>query len=134
MSVVPPPLLKYRQLIYQFLSEYLIGQSVVFGSQTWARDVFSRLGDFAVTGKLLRGCLVLIAYDGLVRTKKKNVQFKTALQAAAAMELFQSGVLIHDDIIDQDELRRGQPAMHIQYQTLATAKSWKAPALTGENI
>lgn len=35
-----------------------------------------------------------------------------ALVTAAALELFQNWILIHDDIEDQSDLRRGQPALH----------------------
>jgi geranylgeranyl diphosphate synthase, type I len=35
-----------------------------------------------------------------------------ALPAAAAVELFHTWTLIHDDIIDRDEIRRGKPTAH----------------------
>ncbi len=38
-----------------------------------------------------------------------------ALPAAAAVELFHDFTLIHDDIMDQDELRRGFPTLHVKY-------------------
>ena len=36
-----------------------------------------------------------------------------ALSTAAAVEYFQSAALIHDDIADKSELRRGEPCLHI---------------------
>ncbi len=36
-----------------------------------------------------------------------------AISAAAAIEHFQSAALIHDDIADEGELRRGAPCMHL---------------------
>jgi len=38
-----------------------------------------------------------------------------ALPLAAAVELFHNFTLIHDDIIDKDELRRGVPTTHVKY-------------------
>jgi geranylgeranyl diphosphate synthase type I len=38
------------------------------------------------------------------------------------MEIFQSSFLIHDDIMDRDQTRRGKPAMHAQYAGLASAE------------
>ena len=38
-----------------------------------------------------------------------------ALNTAAALELFQNWIVIHDDIEDQSDLRRGLPALHIKY-------------------
>ncbi|HEY6282766.1 MAG TPA: polyprenyl synthetase family protein, partial [Nitrososphaerales archaeon] len=38
-----------------------------------------------------------------------------ALLTAACIELFQNWILIHDDIEDGSELRRGKPALHRKY-------------------
>jgi geranylgeranyl diphosphate synthase, type II len=38
-----------------------------------------------------------------------------ALLTAAALELFQNWILIHDDIEDGSEMRRGSPALHKKY-------------------
>jgi geranylgeranyl diphosphate synthase type II len=38
-----------------------------------------------------------------------------ALNTAAALELFQNWIVIHDDIEDQSDLRRGLPALHVKY-------------------
>ena len=41
--------------------------------------------------------------------------WEAALWLATTLELFQNWVLIHDDIADDSEERRGQPALHRQY-------------------
>lgn len=38
-----------------------------------------------------------------------------ALPAAAAVELYHTFTLIHDDIIDRDDLRRGVPTIHVDF-------------------
>lgn len=38
-----------------------------------------------------------------------------ALPAAAAVEVFHTWTLVHDDIIDRDDTRRGKPTVHAQY-------------------
>lgn len=61
------------------------------------------------SGKGLRPGLLLIfnrAFGG---------EDETALNTAAALELFQNWIVIHDDIEDQSDLRRGLPALHIKY-------------------
>jgi geranylgeranyl diphosphate synthase type II len=40
---------------------------------------------------------------------------KEALLTAACIELFQNWILIHDDIEDASEMRRGQPVLHRKY-------------------
>jgi geranylgeranyl diphosphate synthase, type II len=61
------------------------------------------------TGKGLRPGLLLIfnrAYGG---------DDSRAINTAAALELFQNWIVIHDDIEDQSDLRRGLPALHIKH-------------------
>jgi geranylgeranyl diphosphate synthase, type I len=58
-------------------------------------------------GKRLRALLVLAGFH--VATAKDPAP---ALSAAAGMEHFQSWMLIHDDIIDHSEERRGGPTVH----------------------
>lgn len=77
-------------------------------------DVQKRLIDFTANGKMLRGGLVCLAagiLDGKTHAE--------AYRAGAAMELFQSGLLIHDDIMDRDFLRRGAPSVFHQYGEMA---------------
>ena len=57
-----------------------------------------------------------------------------AILTAACIELFQNWILIHDDIEDGSELRRGEPALHKKYsESLALnagdalhARTWEA--------
>ncbi len=60
-------------------------------------------------GKLLRGQLLLAT------AQAHGAPPERALPAAAALELFQNWVLIHDDIEDASEMRRGRPTLHRLY-------------------
>jgi geranylgeranyl diphosphate synthase, type II len=57
-------------------------------------------------GKRVRGRLVLAS------TAAHGGDAERALPVAAALELFQNWVLVHDDIEDDSEERRGAPALH----------------------
>ncbi|MHA1590103.1 MAG: polyprenyl synthetase family protein [Candidatus Njordarchaeales archaeon] len=57
-------------------------------------------------GKRLRPFLVLTSYE-LFRSDSEKV-----IPVAAAVEIFHTFTLIHDDIMDQDEFRRGVPTVH----------------------
>ena len=57
-------------------------------------------------GKMLRPSLTLITAEA-VGGKRDN-----ALKSAAAIELIHTFSLIHDDIMDQDDMRRGMPSVH----------------------
>ena len=57
-------------------------------------------------GKMLRPALCLITAEA-VGGQKEN-----ALKAGSAIELIHTFSLIHDDIMDDDDMRRGMPSVH----------------------
>lgn len=61
-------------------------------------------------GKALRPLLLLLSCAAVGGDEQK------ALPAAAAVEVFQTWTLVHDDIIDRDRLRRGKPTVHAEYE------------------
>ena len=63
-------------------------------------------------GKMLRPALTLIAAEA-VGGKRES-----ALKAGAAIELIHTFSLIHDDIMDQDDMRRGMPSVHKVWVTM----------------
>lgn len=68
-------------------------------------------------GKMLRPALVLLSagmvgWNGPVAEEELN---GSLIKLAAAVELIHSASLIHDDIIDDEEFRRGQKALHKKY-------------------
>ena len=58
-------------------------------------------------GKKLRPSLVVLSAEAV------GGQVKSALKTGAAVELIHTFSLIHDDIMDQDEKRRGKPSVHV---------------------
>ncbi|GAA2406953.1 polyprenyl synthetase family protein [Actinomadura vinacea] len=48
--------------------------------------------------------------------------------AAASLELLQASALIHDDVMDSSDTRRGQPSVHRRFQALARAEGWSGHA------
>lgn len=78
----------------------------------WGPDVATRLSDYSRRGKLIRGAMVGLGY--YLYSERDDVP-EACIDASVAMELLQSFLLIHDDIMDQDLVRRGGPAVHAQY-------------------
>lgn len=62
-------------------------------------------------GKMLRGVLVNLGYK-----IAGGVDISESDSLAAAFEIFQTGVLIHDDIIDRADLRRGKKTVQKRYE------------------
>ena len=76
------------------------------------RDFYAMLRDYPQRGgKGIRSELLLLSAQahGLA---EGGAGWERALWLAAALELFQNWVLIHDDIVDDSDERRGAPALH----------------------
>ncbi|MFF0904758.1 UNVERIFIED_CONTAM: polyprenyl synthetase family protein [Kocuria sp. CPCC 205316] len=46
------------------------------------------------------------------------------VRAGAALELFQSAALIHDDVIDRSDTRRGAPSVHRRFESVHADRGW----------
>ncbi len=68
----------------------------------------------AAGGKRLRPLITLIAADACATPGAQNA-WRRALPAAVAVELVHTFSLVHDDIMDQDALRRGLPTVHAKW-------------------
>ena len=74
--------------------------------------LYQPLRGFSATGgKRVRPALVLLA------TQAVHGNVEAALPVACAIEDFQSAALIHDDIADKSELRRGEPCLYCRLGT-----------------
>ena len=64
------------------------------------------------SGKRLRAFLVLLGCNLCGHDPDNNI-----VTASLSYELFQNGILMHDDIIDQSGLRRNKPSVYAQFGT-----------------
>ena len=72
-----------------------------------ANYLYAPLGHFTASGgKRVRPVLALLGAEAV------GGRAEDALSCAVAVELFQSAALIHDDIADKSELRRGEPCLY----------------------
>jgi geranylgeranyl diphosphate synthase type I len=119
-----------KETISEFLTDFLRDNIPdVSRVSHWGSDTMERLLGFTIQGKMLRGGLLMLGYrlsGGMID--------QDALPAAAAMELFQSSFLVHDDIMDRDSLRRGKPTVFWQYKTLAEKGGLSDPYHAGESL
>ncbi len=58
-------------------------------------------------GKKIRPSMVVLSAEAVGGNPKE------ALKTAAAVELIHTFSLIHDDIMDEDDMRRGEPSVHV---------------------
>lgn len=89
----------------------------------------SKLLSFTLKGKMIRGALVCLGYE---LYSSPNEDITTPL--GAVQELFQSALLIHDDIMDRDKHRRGSPSIYAEYISFADQEKLSDPVHTGEAL
>ncbi|MFB6132791.1 MAG: geranylfarnesyl diphosphate synthase [Halanaeroarchaeum sp.] len=78
-------------------------------------------------GKRLRPSVLLLVGEALLDVPPLSEDYREfptlvegedpidLLKAAVSVEVIQSFTLIHDDIMDEDDMRRGVPAVHVEY-------------------
>jgi geranylgeranyl diphosphate synthase type I len=79
--------------------------------ESWAQRFFSDTLEYALRGRMIRGSAVIHTWQAFQAPASSNIP-SAVMRAAACIEVFESALLIHDDIIDRDMLRRGKPSMH----------------------
>ncbi|MCW2665223.1 MAG: polyprenyl synthetase [Frankiales bacterium] len=71
-------------------------------------------------GKRLRPAFCYWGYRGAGGADGDDV-----VAAAAALELFQACAIIHDDVMDGSDSRRGMPAVHRSFASLHRSEGWQ---------
>ena len=91
----------------------MIDVNKVIESLDWSKEpkgLYEPIGyTLASGGKRIRPMLALIA-SALFGGKEEEV-----LPAALALEVFHNFTLLHDDVMDRAEVRRGRPTVHIKW-------------------
>ncbi len=81
------------------------------------RPFLEDLADLNSGGKMLRGMLVNLGYQIAVHMNGESAcNAAESDMLALAFEIFQTGVLVHDDIIDNAGTRRGKITVHRRYE------------------
>src|SRR5258708_2894344 len=121
---------KYKQQITVYLHTILEEKKDEFSNvNKWGSDVCEKLVAFIGEGKMIRGNLVLVLFEAYAGKITDD-----AIRIAAAIEFFHLSFLIHDDIMDNDIVRRGNPTIFAQYQSFGEHKKFPHPHHFGESM
>ncbi len=117
----------YLQQKTSLISERLVNfvQQQKHQSEAFDYPVIDFLEKFVVSGKLYRGGLVFLSYDLFAETKSEELvqeELQALIKTAMAVELTHSAFLLHDDVMDRDDLRRGDPSFHALVKSFVTDK------------
>ncbi|GAA0478449.1 geranylgeranyl pyrophosphate synthase [Paractinoplanes deccanensis] len=87
-------------------------------------EVSAALEDFVLGGgKRLRPAFAYWGFRGAGGADSDQV-----VSAVAALELVQASALIHDDLMDRSDTRRGEPSVHRRFERLHTSAGWRGGA------
>ncbi len=82
-------------------------------------DLLTAVADLLRGGKRLRAAFLYWGHRAAGRPDSDAL-----VRLASAMELFQAAALIHDDVMDDSDTRRGMPAAHRAFATRHAARGW----------
>jgi len=111
----------YRQSLSADLEHFLgVQREVLEDVSAESVPLLGAVHSLARGGKRLRA---LLNYWGW-RGAGGDVLGAPAIRAGVALELFQSAALIHDDIIDRSDTRRGAPSVHRHFSNRHAEAEW----------
>ena len=103
----------YTERVAELLDEFLEQKSREVGSITKTAVVLvDAIKALTRGGKRLRPAF---AFWGFVGAGGETVS-EDIVKVGVALELFQAAALIHDDLIDRSDTRRGQPSVHKRFE------------------
>lgn len=94
------------------------------------QNFYRDLEEFTRGGKKLRAFLVYLGF--LCAKNKKKVDIKKVLPIALAVEILHAFFLIHDDIMDRADKRRGMPTIHKKYSKVSEHYGLSMGILVGD--
>jgi geranylgeranyl diphosphate synthase type I len=113
-----------RAAVQSTLDEFLAEQGEILTDISADLGPFRTwLGELVSGGKRLRPAFCVWGYLGAGGT-----DLAAGLRAATSLELLQACALIHDDVMDDSDTRRGKPAAHRRFATLHRGSSWLGDA------
>ena len=74
-------------------------------------------------GKRLRPAFCVWGYVAAAG-RPDEIELRSLLTAAASLDLLHASALVHDDVMDSSDLRRGRPAAHRQFEALHANAGW----------
>lgn len=109
-----------RQRVQMALNTFVAGQlPLMDGISAELSPLTDAMTELLAGGKRLRPAFCYWGFRGAGGEDSQDI-----IVAAAALELFQACALIHDDVMDGSDTRRGLPAVHRRFASLHRSESW----------
>ncbi|MBP2702419.1 polyprenyl synthetase family protein [Microbispora sp. RL4-1S] len=129
MSTTTSPLDPVRPEVDRALREFVDRQRPLFGYPQLT-TLLSAASDFLGGGKRLRPAFCYWGWRAAGGGDEPALY-----TAAASLELLQASALIHDDVMDASDVRRGMPSAHRRFERTHTESGWHgSPEQFGEGV
>ena len=104
---------KFKKRIDQYLERFLNGKlKEARKISPLSEKIIRSLKDFTLrSGKRLRAALIAYSYLACGGKDRKMIE-----ELSIFIELIHNSLLIQDDIVDRDDLRRGKPTLHREFE------------------
>lgn len=113
-----------RERIDKHLEAFVADRSQLLAEITEpVTELSTAIADLTRGGKRLRASFCYWGFRGTGAEDGAGI-----IAAASALELFQSAALIHDDLMDDSDTRRGMPALHRRFAALHREHGWSGDA------
>lgn len=106
------PLLEQFSSYLSKIDEYLARELDLY---SWS-EFYTPLRYASEGGKRIRPLILVLSAETILANKHPNIDItEDMFLASCAIELLHTQSVIHDDIIDKEDYRRGKPSFHIKY-------------------
>ena len=106
------PLLEQFSSYLSKIDEYLARELDLY---SWS-EFYTPLRYASEGGKRIRPLILVLSAETILANKHSNIDItEDMFLASCAIELLHTQSVIHDDIIDKEDYRRGKPSFHIKY-------------------
>ena len=124
MVVSPLDAAQLRERVQRCVDDVLVHQSTVLAEVgPDAQELLGAVARLLTGGKRLRAAFLYWGYRSAGQPDSDAV-----VRVATAMEFFQAAALIHDDVMDDSDTRRGMPAAHRSLAARHEQESWSGDA------
>ena len=118
------PLLEQFSFYLLKIDEYLARELDLY---SWS-EFYTPLRYASGGGKRIRPLILVLSAQTILANKHSNTDItEDMFLASCAIELLHTESVIHDDIIDKEDYRRGKPSFHIKY-------GYNSSILTGDFV
>lgn len=116
----PTDLAELRQRVQQAVDAQIAAQTAVLSEiGEELTPLIGSVGSLLTGGKRLRAGFLYWGYRAAGAADSDAL-----VRLAASMEFFQAAALLHDDVMDRSDTRRGMPSAHRAIETLHSQRGW----------